>query len=1116
MLDTTETKTLVNEFLGPPMDYSIHCWIACERSSYPGSRQWMFDRFDAWKKTHNAMFVLISAAGMGKTSWAAKLVEDHEKHNVVAWHFCKFDQAVMSKPKRMLFSLASQLVANVASYGVAFSKVVKRALAPGQTFTEYRRQLLDKEPLSELFRVFFQEPFAMIGTDSKGKTQSPMIVLVDALDEVDAGEKNHLVNCICSLATKLPSLFKFVLTTRPEKPYKERLDRFDPEWIHNDEKNNQDDIMAYVHSKLSACSLMPNQFEQIAQSLVSRFDGNFQYAKLCLEHLCHVQTPLSTEMINVLPAKLEGLYSDEMRLRVFPTEEYDDKGRDFACSNEWKIVEFVYAAAVPLSIEAVCDLLEVSPVDAKRAIARLSVFLATSREKSAQLQRITFHHKSVRDWLAANSEEYHIDDAACHGRFGILCYNRLLQTFGKREENKTQMTNWHHYQLCHTVHHLMISHNLPSVQVDVEGNVSLRGSQNVRILINGKPSGLTGTDNPDALRLLQSNLIERVEVITNPSARYDAEGEVGIINIVLKKNRKSGINGAFDLGLGVPHNHNAAYNLNLRKGWVNLFSSFGISYRNSPGGGDSRSQFLDVNSLTVGEETFAIDNLVTHNISDRTRADLGATFRTGADFFINNSNTLTFSGLYRFSEGDNDTEITYEDFDGGSNTLLQHITRNQFEDESDENIEFALNYKKTFEKEDQVLTADFRWFVNNDTELADIFEENQTTLDPTILQRITNGEDEGNWFFQTDYVHPFAGKNRLETGIRTTLRTIDNDYLVEEQNDQGIWEAIPEFDNQFEYQENIYAAYFILNGESKRFTWQLGLRGEYSDILTISKEDDESNQRQYFDPFPSVHFSYKLNKNSDLQLSYSRRISRPGFRSLLPFSNFSDARNFRSGNPDLNPEYTNSLETSYLRNWKSGSLLSSVYYRHRTGVIERIVLDQSITSNDNSEGTTVRIPVNLSTENNTGFEFNLEQDIASWWNMSANMNFYYSSTEGQYQEQNYARETFTWNGRFNSKISLKKWFDFQMNVNYIAPQNTTQGKRKSITTIDLAFARDILKNNGTLTLSVRDLLNSRKYRYDIIEEDYISTGEFQWRRTQVTLGFNYRLNQGKRRGRGSM
>ncbi len=634
--------------------------------------------------------------------------------------------------------------------------------------------------------------------------------------------------------------------------------------------------------------------------------------------------------------------------------------------------------------------------------------------------------------------------------------------------------------------------NVPSVTVDVEGNVSLRGSQNVRILIDGRPSGLTGVSVADALRQIQGSMIESIELITNPSSKYDAEGEVGIINVILKKEKRDGVNGSFELSAGYPHNHNFSFNLNYRKKWMNLFASSGVSYRQSPGNGYSIQRF-------TGDTVFSYERIRNH-----TRGGLASNTRFGSDLFLNDKNTLTVAGLYSFSEGNNNASLIYNDY-GFGDVLTQVVTRTDDEIERQENIEGSISYLKTFKKKDQKFTIDAKWIRSDDTEKSDLYQESDNG-DLPISQRTSNTEDEENFLIQTDYVHPFGKKGKFETGLKSTMRTIENDYTVEELDGDGNWFTLTNYDNHFIYQENIHAAYVILGNQGKRFSYQGGVRAEYSDIKTELVKTNESNPRSYLNFFPSAHLSYELDSTNTLQLSYSRRLSRPSFRHLLPFFSFSDPRSFYSGNPNLNPEYTNSFELGHLKYFGKGSLLSSVYYRYRTGVIERITTVDSV-------GFTKVFPVNLSVQNAVGLEFNFNYDITKWWRFNSSFNFYRAITNGEYNGKSLNSDTYTWTSRGTSKFTIKKKTDFQVSFNYRAPELTTQGKSLAMYSIDLGLSRDVLKGNGTIVLSAKDIFNSRKRRSITETTNYYSESEFQWRTRQLIISFSYRLNQKKQRNK---
>lgn len=658
--------------------------------------------------------------------------------------------------------------------------------------------------------------------------------------------------------------------------------------------------------------------------------------------------------------------------------------------------------------------------------------------------------------------------------------------------------------------------NIPSVEVDIDGNVSLRGSQNVRVLVDGKPSGLVGLDGTSALRQMQGNLIEKVEVITNPSARYDAEGEVGIINIVLKKEKKKGVNGSFEVKTGWPHNHGISYNLNYRRKKVNLFSSFGFDYRKNPGFGDMYREFTNEGITSITE-------------TDRTheRGGLSNNLRLGMDYFINKTNTLTGAFLFKHSNGNNTANITYKDFDNlqdYENGNWAESYRADDEKEVKQDYELNLVHEKKFKKKGHTWTSDFKWMRGDDTENNEIIESynyNETSN----IDIVSNIEDQQSFIFQSDYVQPLKKDGKFEAGIKGSFRTIINDYLGQTKGNTATeFTTIDGLDNEFQYQENIYAAYASFGNKWKKLSYQFGLRVEISDINTKLLNDNYENPRNYIDPFPTAHFSYTVTEKSSLQLSYSRRLSRPGFRSLLPFFTYSDDRNRFSGNPNLNPEYTHSTELGHLHQWDKGSILTSVYYRYRTGVIERL------TAADTENNGTFTLPFNISTQHAVGIEFNWNYSPTKWWRLNTNFNLFRSQSKGKIDSvdlvihnlenlnfdtnQDLSAENLSWMSRVSSKWSIKKKLDIQTSFNYRAPVNYIQGKIKARYNWDIGASTDVLKGKGTLTFNIRDVLNSRKRIGKTIAENYYSDFEFQWRSRQFSLSFVYRLNQKKKRGGG--
>lgn len=638
--------------------------------------------------------------------------------------------------------------------------------------------------------------------------------------------------------------------------------------------------------------------------------------------------------------------------------------------------------------------------------------------------------------------------------------------------------------------------NVPSIQVDVEGQVSLRGSNNVRILIDGQPSGLIG--NGSGLQQLQANMIEKIELITNPSARYQAEGSAGIINIILKKERKTGLNGSFDLTLGYPENYGAAVNLNYRTKKLNLFTNYGLAYRNRPGRG------------SLYQEIFRNDTtFITQQNNHRSRLGLNNTLRLGADYFFSPQTTLTTALTYRTGADENFQQTDYRDFQFNLDTPVGITLRTDEEIEDEMNLEYALTLKRKFEREGHELTLDLRYRDKTETEGSDL--RNQFFTDdrnpdgsPDLLQQSNNKESERLLTFQLDYVHPFSKESQFEVGLRSSFRDIDNDFLVEELSD-NIWVSLEGLSNNFRYDENIHAAYLIYGNKRGKFSYQFGLRPEYSQVSTQLIQTQEINDRSYLNLFPSTHFTYDLPQDNAVQLSYSKRVRRPRFWDLNPFFTFSDNRNFFSGNPDLNPEFADAWELGHIKYWNEGSLSSSIYYRHTKGKIDRIRrIDEA--------GNSVTRPENLLTENAFGFEFTAAYNPYKWWRLNMDLNFFRAITDGGNLGSSFQSDAYSWFTRGTSRFSMGKSTDFQVRFDYRAPQINTQGKRLAMYGVDLAASQDVFNNKGTLTISVRDLFNSKRWRYTAEGEHFLTINDFQWRARSVMMTLTYRLNEPKRKG----
>lgn len=637
-----------------------------------------------------------------------------------------------------------------------------------------------------------------------------------------------------------------------------------------------------------------------------------------------------------------------------------------------------------------------------------------------------------------------------------------------------------------------ILNNIPSVTVDGEGAVRLRGSTNVRILIDGKPSGLVSFKGGSGLQQLQASLVDKVEVITNPSARYEAEGMSGIINIVLKKDRKQGFNGSFELTSGHPANIGGAANLNYRQNKLNFFINYGISYRILPA---IRSLYQEV---YANDTTF-----ISRQTYDGRHKGFSQNIRGGLDFFFSETSILTASYLFRRSDGNRYTDLRYDDYLFSTDRLVSYTTRVQDEDEKEPNNEWTLSYKKLFAKEGHEFNATVL-FLDNWEDSDQVFTQSTFAPDGRKVSDLTqlspNDETEKQLLFQADYVYPFGKEGKLEAGARNSFREITNDFLVSELNDNGEYIPLPGLDNDFTYHENINAIYGIYGNKINKFSYQLGLRAEWTDIETILKETGEENPRSYANLFPSTHFTFDLVNGHAVQVSYSRRIRRPEYRELNPFITFSDNRNFFSGNPDLDPEFSDVFELGHVKYFDKGSVASSVYYRQTDGIVQNIrTVDDDGFSNTR--------PENLKLEKAFGVEFTTGYKPAEWWKLDLNFNFFHAEIDASNFESAFNVETTTWFARQTSRFSLSPKADLQIRANYEAPRKIPQGKQKALYFFDLALTQEILKEKGRLTFNVSDIFNTRRVRTVLDGLNFFAETDSQRVRRQINLTFSYRINQ---------
>lgn len=638
--------------------------------------------------------------------------------------------------------------------------------------------------------------------------------------------------------------------------------------------------------------------------------------------------------------------------------------------------------------------------------------------------------------------------------------------------------------------------NIPSVSVDPEGGVKLRGNENVRILIDGKPSGLVSFKGGAGLQSLQSSMIDRVEIITNPSARYEAEGMAGIINIILKKDKSQGFNASIEAVAGNPTNFGLGANLNYRHKKVNFFLNYGLTYRVSPNIGSLYQEVRAADTLKISTQ-------------DRkgTLEGFNNNIRGGLDYYLNDKNILTASYLFKRSDAHRITDLTYLDYLNSKSNLIRTTNRAQDETEDEPNSEYTLTYKKDFTKKGQNFSAEIK-FIDNWERSNQLFTQNAykngggIDAEQTLIQNSLNDEFEKNWIYQLDYQQPIGKDGKFETGIRSSFRDMVNDYTVGQKNETGIFETVSGLKNYFIYNENISAVYGILGNKTKKFSYQAGLRAELTDVKTTLRETKEINPRKYTNLFPSVHFTYDLPLQNALQFSYSKRVRRPFYNELSPFSTFADSRNFFSGNPNLDPEFTNAFELGHIKYYDKGSLSSALFYRDTKDKIQTL-------RQVNSNGFATTRPENLTSEKSYGAEMASQFNLQKWWKLDLSFNFFKADIDGTNIDKAYLRETYSWFVRQSSRFTLAKGFDMQLRGNYEAAQKTVQGKRLPLYYFDFSASKEVFNGKGTLNLNALDVFNTRRMRFITEGENFFSEGSSQFRRRQINLTLNYRINQAK-------
>ena len=647
--------------------------------------------------------------------------------------------------------------------------------------------------------------------------------------------------------------------------------------------------------------------------------------------------------------------------------------------------------------------------------------------------------------------------------------------------------------------------NVPSVTVDIEGNVALRGNDNVRILINGKPSGLVGISGPQGLQQLPAESIEKVEVVTSPSARYGAEGTAGILNIILKKQELLGFNGNFVANAGqthtdiIPSAYGGSANVNLRKNKFNIFST------------NSYSKSLSIGNVFNENEYFNGENPSTFLEESRSpeRENFSFFSSLGVEYYFKEKTSLILSGFIRDRSGDDYTKNILKRFDENK-VLIDQSQLIELETDKDDARQISLNFDSEMDEEGQKFTAVFQYEENKEDEKADI-DNSLKNRDEKVNQL----ESEKRILLQADYVLPLDKNTQFEFGYRGNFNNQETDYQVF-QIQNGGFAKNTDLSNVLIYKEHINALYTQYGKKIDAFSFLIGLRMEDSKIIVDQRTINDYNQKKYTKFFPTLNLSYEFSDTESIILGYSRRISRPRGRFLNPFPSRSSVANFFQGNADLDPSYSNTVDVGYLKRWDKVTFNTSVYYQKSTEVFTFIAEDsgQKVIVSE-GESTTdfievpiiVRSPINIAENNRTGFEFTLSYNPSRKSRIFLNFNLFNSETIGIHEGVDLGRTNLSWFSRANAKFTIFKDIDWQTQVFFRGPRETAQSKSRGMIFTSMALSKDVFKKKGTLSFRVSDLFNTAMYRSETFTPTFTNDALYRRSLPSFNLSLTYRINQ---------
>lgn len=600
--------------------------------------------------------------------------------------------------------------------------------------------------------------------------------------------------------------------------------------------------------------------------------------------------------------------------------------------------------------------------------------------------------------------------------------------------------------------------NIPSVSVDADGNISLRGNENVKILVDGKPFGLNNPENRNSvLDQIPSNLIESVELITNPSAKYEAENSAGIINIKLKKREGLGYNGSLILNAGSKDKYNGSLNMNFRKNKVNFFGSYDYRLYN---------YFIDGSN---SREVFSNNSSYTQNAEGSTR-NTSHFLKGGFDYNLSEMSSLSYMINYNSRERkrtDNSTALTLNSNSGQMISQYDFITNDNTDGYT---IDMSLNYYRKYKNPLKSLSAEIVFTQLNDNSVNNTTQNYifPSGINPDLEHRLTDDKtNDGN--ASLDYVHPLSKDSKIETGFKVILRDNNKNYRVEN-FDYATNSYLNDTSqsNDYSYKENINAAYATYDMSIGKFSFKAGVRAEQTNTNGDLKNTGDIAKQNYFDLFPTLHLSQKIGETQEFQLSYSRRINRPQIQMLNPFVTAFDPFNFFAGNPNLKPEYVNSIELGFLKYFETTTINPSLFYSHTKDQLSRT--RQLIDSNK-----ALLTFENYGMTENYGAELVLNSKPFEFINLNGSISYYKNVIDATNLDSTYKNENYSWNGRLSANILLPEIANLGVTYFYSGRNVFAQGVLEPFQSMDVSLNRDFFEKRLTLGLRVSDLFNTLKF-----------------------------------------